>query len=85
MNRGRTYHFGMALDPICSTCGTDFTCFDGAVQAGDPAGWFTCQRRCPVCEGSLREGAAMEHPGLGAVIHLACCPSPEDTELDVFA
>ncbi len=78
-----TYDSGVADDPICSTCGTGFECFDGAVQAGDAHGWFTCRRRCAVCSGPL-EGAVMEHPGLGAVIHLACCPSPEDPDL-VFA
>ncbi|TXH30469.1 MAG: hypothetical protein E6Q91_05190 [Actinobacteria bacterium] len=77
------------MDPICSTCGTDFTCFDGVVQPGDAHGWFSCRQRCPVCDGSLRDGSAvMEHPGLGAVIHLRCCPSPEEPEparFNVFA
>ncbi|HPJ20327.1 MAG: hypothetical protein H6528_13810 [Actinobacteria bacterium] len=75
----------MTADPICSTCGTDFACFDGAVQTADAHGWYSCRRRCPLCDGSLRVGATMEHPGLGAVIHLGCSPTPEETELDVFA
>ncbi len=75
----------MVTEPICSTCGADFACFNGETQPGDSAGWFTCGRRCPVCEGSLQNGAVMEHPGLGAVIHLGCCPSPEHSELGVFA
>jgi hypothetical protein len=69
------------MDPICSTCGTDFACFDGAMQIGDAQGWFTCPRLCTVCTQPLDDGGAvMEHPGLGAVIHLRCCPSPEETE-----
>jgi len=71
----------MAMDPLCSTCGTDFACFDGRAQMGDELGWFSCRQRCPVCSGSLRDGrATMEHPGLGAVIHLACSPSPEEPD-----
>jgi hypothetical protein len=79
----------VAIDPICSACGTDFVCFEGVVQSGDAHGWFSCYRRCAVCEGSLEDGrAVMEHPGLGAVIHLTCCPSPDEpeaSELRVFA
>lgn len=69
------------MDPICSTCGTDFTCFDGRAQVGDELGWFSCRQRCTVCSQPLDDGrAVMEHPGLGALIHLRCCPSPEDAE-----
>ncbi|MBK6762277.1 MAG: hypothetical protein IPG68_02910 [Micrococcales bacterium] len=68
------------MTPICATCGTDFACYDSRPQpAAD--GWFTCPRRCAVCSDSLLDGSAvMEHPGLGARIHLACCPDPEEPD-----
>jgi len=80
---GQAHWAGYPADvtPICATCGTDFACYDATPQSAAD-GWFTCPRRCAVCANSLLDGAAvMEHPGLGAQIHLACCPTPEEPEL----
>ncbi len=72
----------MTTEPICSTCGSAFECLNGrAPRTHDANGWYDCQQRCPVCSGSLKDGrAVMEHPGLGAWIHLQCCPVPAEPE-----
>ena len=70
--------------PICGTCGSDFECFDGTPPAGcDRFGWYDCERMCPVCFAPLGDGpGVMEHPGLGARIHLLCCPAPAEPDDD---
>lgn len=69
------------LPPVCVTCGSQFECFDGRPPTGQGA-WFECAQRCGVCSGALDDGrAVMEHPGLGALIHLACSPVPSEPEV----
>lgn len=68
------------LAPMCGTCGSAFTCFNGALPVA--SAWYDCTHVCAMCSGSLEDGrAVMEHPGLGSVIHLACCPVPADDDL----
>lgn len=68
------------LPPVCATCGSQFECFGGRPPTG-VGGWFECGHRCGVCSGPLDDGrSVMEHPGLGALIHLACSPVPSEPE-----
>jgi hypothetical protein len=68
------------LPPVCATCGSQFECFGGRPPTGAGV-WFECGHRCGVCSGPLHDGrSVMEHPGLGALIHLACSPVPSEPE-----
>ncbi len=67
---------------MCATCGSRFECLGERPPAGlVDGGWFECEHRCGVCSGPLDDGrGVMEHPGLGALIHLACSPVPSEPD-----